>query len=116
MGFVLVADGGLNRRLLMAERTKVYDYGDRRQRAQGYERKHEDKDYDFGRASHGALPVRALTFRLTPSLNHRHRHHRGRHGHRRGDRRNAIPGACRATAPLGRLQTSARAWACAGPE
>ena len=52
MGFVLVADGGLNRRFLMAERTKVYGYGDSRQRAQGYERKHEDKDYDFGRASH----------------------------------------------------------------
>jgi hypothetical protein len=52
MGFVLVADGGLNRRFLMAERTKVYSYGDRRQRAQGYERKHEDKDYDVGRARH----------------------------------------------------------------
>ena len=52
MGFVLVADGGLNRRFVIAERTKVYSYGDRRQRAQGYERKHEDKDYGFGRASH----------------------------------------------------------------
>ena len=52
MAFVLVADGGLNRRFLMAERTKVCSYGDRPQRAQGYERNHEDKDYDFGRASH----------------------------------------------------------------
>ena len=47
---VLVANGGLNRRFRMAERTKAY--GDRRQRTQRYERKHEDKDYDFGRASH----------------------------------------------------------------
>jgi hypothetical protein len=58
----------------MAERTDAC--GDRRQRAQGYEREHEDKGHDFERAAHAQTFLLCLARRpqrqATVSTNSNH--------------------------------------------